>query len=391
MSSNDPSGGYWDGRNPPPPPPAAPPGYPPPPPGYPPPGYPPPPPGYPPPGYPQPPGYGWQHGGPGWGAPQAPKPGIIPLRPLGLGELLDGGFALIRRYPAATLGLSALVMFVVEAIQLVTTYILANGVALDLVSLNPDGTESLNGDALARVLALYGVIFLTTLTATVLLTGMLTAVVGPAVLGQRVTPGAAWQQARALMWRLLGAAGAVFGLTVGAVIVCALPGILILLVGAAAGGGLADLGAVLTVIGGLGGVVLAIYIHVSLEFTTPIVMLEKQGVRDALRRSRSLVSGSWWRVLGITVLAGFIAQVVAGVIGLPFSIAGAFQSFSTFSDSSDVDYSFTTLLLSGIGGLLGATISRPFAAGVGALLYVDQRMRREALDLTLQQAAQPQS
>jgi hypothetical protein len=283
-------------------------------------------------------------------------------------------------------------MFFVEAIQLLTTYVLSNGVALDLVTLNPDGSESVNGDALARVFALYGVIILTTLTATVLLTGMLTAVVGPAVLGQRVTPGAAWQQARALLWRLIGAAVAVFALTVGAVVVCALPGILILLVGAAAGGGgLADLGAVLAVIGALGGVVLAIYIHVSLVFTTPIVMLEKQGVRDALRRSRTLVAGSWWRVLGITVLAGFIAQVVAGVIGLPFSIAGAFQSFSTFSDSSDVDYSFTTLLLSGIGGLLGSTISRPFAAGVGALLYVDQRIRREALDLTLQQAASPQS
>ena len=36
----------------------------------------------------------------------APKPGIVPLRPLGVGEILDGAFTSMRRYPKATLGLS---------------------------------------------------------------------------------------------------------------------------------------------------------------------------------------------------------------------------------------------------------------------------------------------
>ena len=39
----------------------------------------------------------------------APKPGIIPLRPLSVGEILDGTFTTIRRHPKATLGLSAAV------------------------------------------------------------------------------------------------------------------------------------------------------------------------------------------------------------------------------------------------------------------------------------------
>ena len=42
----------------------------------------------------------------------APKPGVIPLRPLGLGEILDGSFATIRRNPKATLGIAAIVMTV---------------------------------------------------------------------------------------------------------------------------------------------------------------------------------------------------------------------------------------------------------------------------------------
>ena len=36
------------------------------------------------------------------------RPGIIPLRPLGLGDILDGAIKLIRFNPKAVLGLSAI-------------------------------------------------------------------------------------------------------------------------------------------------------------------------------------------------------------------------------------------------------------------------------------------
>ncbi|HUZ51707.1 MAG TPA: hypothetical protein VMU94_04175 [Streptosporangiaceae bacterium] len=58
-------------------------------------------PGYGMPGYP-PPG---QQGG--WGAGVAPAPGGIPLRPLGVGDILSGAFSLIRQNPAATMRLTA--------------------------------------------------------------------------------------------------------------------------------------------------------------------------------------------------------------------------------------------------------------------------------------------
>ena len=40
----------------------------------------------------------------------APKPGVIPLRPLGVGEILDGAISYIRANPGVTLGLSAVVI-----------------------------------------------------------------------------------------------------------------------------------------------------------------------------------------------------------------------------------------------------------------------------------------
>src|SRR6266700_7483461 len=97
----------------------------------------------PPPGYggyggsgqaPPPPGYGGYggYGGPwpppgygGYGAPwppPAPKPGVIPLRPVSMGEILDGSIATIRRNPKATLGFTAVVMVASTAI---TTFLAA--------------------------------------------------------------------------------------------------------------------------------------------------------------------------------------------------------------------------------------------------------------------------
>jgi hypothetical protein len=40
-----------------------------------------------------------------------------------------------------------------------------------------------------------------------------------------------------------------------------------------------------------------------------------------------------------------------------------------------------------VGTILANTVTLPFAAAVAVLVYVDQRMRREALDLELARAA----
>src|SRR3954451_2889907 len=76
----------------------------------PPPVYPPP---TPPPGWTAPPAGAWAPY-----VPAAPRPGIIPLRPLSVGEILDGAFTAIRRYPRTVLGLSAGVAAVQQLIGL---------------------------------------------------------------------------------------------------------------------------------------------------------------------------------------------------------------------------------------------------------------------------------
>jgi hypothetical protein len=311
--------------------------------------------------------------------PQAPKPGVIPLRPLGVGELLDGGFTTIRRYPKPTLGLSAAVMLVIETIQIITTYYLLHGVT-NTATINPNGTlTTSSGDFAARTATLEIVVAVATLVATALLSGMIAAVVGKGVLGRSISAEEAWAATRAAFWRLLGAILLTIAIEIGVAFVCLLPCIIVAIAGSSAGA----IG--LGVLGGIAAFVGFVYVQTVLLFTAPIVMLEKQGIRAAMSRSRVLVRGSWWRVFGIWLLAAIIAQVIAGIIGAPFAIAGGIGS--VLSGNPGQQFTFTNLLVTGIGSFLAGTLVRPFSAGVTALLYLDRRMRAEALDLSLQQAA----
>jgi hypothetical protein len=313
-----------------------------------------PPPGYggqqPPPGYGQwgqqaPPGYG-QQPPPGYGQPPqwsgfaaAAKPGIIPLRPLGVGEILDGAFTTMRRYPKATLGLSAIIGSVTALMQ----FLLA-------LSLN---SVSTSGDFNSLALLAGGVTVIVAVLGSVILSGMLTVVVGEAVLGKPIDLSAVWRRVGSRIGALIGAAFLVGLVVLVGFVLCILPGI---------------------------------YIGVALAFTGPALILEGQSVTNAMSRSRALVKGDWWRVFGILFLAAIIAYVVGAIVSVPFGLAGA--SFQ-FSREYGASVGVGSLVLQAIGSILSTTVSAPITAGATALLYIDRRMRREGLDVALAQAAAP--
>lgn len=310
----------------------------------------------------------------GWGAPYAPppppRPGIIPLRPLGVGEVLDGAFAAIRRYPRATLGLAACVMLVVTVVQVLTEWYLLSGIE------PPAAGDTLSdaSDYLSR-LGTAGVISVViTELATLLLTGMVIAVIGEAVLGRPVSAADAWQRLRPQFWRLLGVSLLTFLIWVAA----AIPGIALVVVGAVVDSvAVVTIGVILMVVG-------LVYVWPLFSLAPAALVLERQSVTRALARSRALLRHSWWRVFLILLLAAILASIVSGIISLPFGLAGGGLT-SIGGRTSEVH--FTQLVISGIGGLLASTVARPFSAGVAALLYIDRRMRAEALDLALARAA----
>ncbi|MET7320480.1 glycerophosphoryl diester phosphodiesterase membrane domain-containing protein [Streptomyces sp. NPDC005549] len=326
------------------------------------------------------PGGGW---GVGWGGPPpAAKPGVIPLRPLGVGEILDGAVSTMRTYWRTVLGISLTVAIFTEVIV-----VLLQGLVLDDTSseaLNdPDATLSELGDALAGTTINSGVIFLISLIGTVLATALLTTVTSRAVLGRPVTTGEAWRDARPQVLKLFGLIVLLLLIVAGLLMAGMTPG---LLVTATAGG---EAGVALTALGFLAGGVVAIWLMVRFSLASPALMLEKQGIKKAMGRSVKLVRGSWWRVFGIQLLATVIANIVASIIVIPFTFLAATlggDGVGGFLEGTG-DLGWTFLIVSGIGSVIGSMITFPITAGVTVLLYIDQRIRREALDLELARAA----
>ena len=335
--------------------------------------------GAPSPGYGPPPGAPGP-GGPPYGQPQHPrpygqaelKPGVVPLRPLGLGEMLDGAVGVIRRYPRVTLGMAAAVAVVSALVNLLMTLTVLRPIA-ELDPVTPVEFDSEAFQASIGAAAVGGLVAaLVALLASALLTGVLTTVVGKAVLGHPLDVREAWQAVRPRLLKLVGvsllvslSAGLVAGMGV------AVAAVLVVL----AGGG----GALIGVPLGLVAVLAAVYVAIRLSLAPCALMLERTGVRESLRRSWALVKGDWWRVFGIILLTAILAGFVSLLLQLPFQLLGGGLGADPLSARA--------LIFSSLGGIVASTLVQPFSAGVTALLYVDRRMRAEGLDVDVAAAA----
>jgi hypothetical protein len=335
-----------------------------------------PPPGYPgywapPPGYPGPPA--------GWPPPPAPKPGVIPLRRLGVGEILDGAISYVRANPKVTLGLSAVVITISQLIQVPAQAVMYRGFMSlaavpgerpSLTRILPVIGSGLVGSSLAMVVAF---------VAQSMLTGLLMVVLSRAVLGHRVALGEVWSAARP---RLAGVVGIIVLIGVALVLVVAVAAVPVVVLGVVgvpgAVVGLLVAGMMLV------AVCVAVYLYVSWSLAVPAYLLENISVFGALGRSFQLVLRQWWRVFAILLLGQVIVVVLGLVLAVPFSIIGELVAGS----ANPTGAVLPRLVISAVGTIIASTITRPFAAGITGLLYIDQRIRREGLDIELARAAE---
>ncbi|MFJ7338670.1 glycerophosphoryl diester phosphodiesterase membrane domain-containing protein [Streptomyces sp. NPDC101110] len=332
-------------------------------------------------GYGAPAGHGW---GSGWGGPPpAAKPGVIPLRPLGVGEILDGAVSTMRTYWRTVLGISLTVAVLTEVIVVLFQGLVLDDTSTDALN-DPSASLSELSRAMGDALLNSTVVFVISLVGTVIATALLTTVTSRAVLGKPVTIGEAWRDARPQVLKLFGLICLLLLITAGIVTVGTLPGIL---VGITVNGGA---GVGLTVLGVIGAGIVALWLMIRFSLASPALMLEKQGIKKALSRSAKLVQGTWWRIFGIQLLATLIANVVASIIVIPFTLLAAALSgdgLTGWLNTGVGSLGWTFLIVSGIGSVIGSMITFPITAGVTVLLYIDQRIRREALDLELARAA----
>lgn len=369
--------------------------FPPPPPGY---GQPYRQPGYGQPGYGQPgaqpygqPGYGQpRYGQPGYGGwNAAPAPGGVPLRPLSLGDILNGAVTLARRNPAATFGLTAIVMTVYGVVAALLQRLYASGFASFQQTFQPgqqptqqqlnDLVSSLVGEALPAILA----ILVLALITNAVLTGLLSAVIGRGILGHKVSLAQAWRAGR--LGAVVGTTALLFLLSIAVPVPVAV--IVVVLVLAH----VVPAAVVIGVLGFIAWVVLGAVLTIRLSLALPAVVLERVPPRQAIRRSWQLSRGSYWRLFGILALTGIVVAVAGYVLSIPFLVGELLVGGSGGLLTASASTSVAVLIVSIVGSIVTATVTRPISAGVSVLLYADLRMRREGLDLMLRDAAPNQA
>jgi Membrane domain of glycerophosphoryl diester phosphodiesterase len=325
----------------------------------------------------QPPPYGQYV--PGWGSYQQEyKPGVVPLRPLSVGEVLDGSFSTIRKHPRIVFGCAAVLAVIAELIRLLVGLAL-NNVPASLGSTsfststnnNADTTGSLNSIGSTATGAVVSLVVNALCVA--VLAGVVTGVVGKAVIGQQ-PDGREILGAVRKRW---------FGLLVVSVLAEVLPftPIVLLVLGILLGIVSTGAGVAGGVIGGLAALVLCPLLWGRLALAVPIFILERKGPGASIARSWRLVRGAFWRVWGLRALVSIIVSTAASVLSVPVFIV-VFASAVNGKTPSTVD-----LIIAVVFGAVVWMVTQPLTAAALTIIYVDRRMRAEGLDLQLAQAA----
>jgi hypothetical protein len=317
----------------------------------------------------------------------------VPLRPLAVGDILSGAFTLVRRNPAATLGIAAIVQTIYGICGAFISWSELNAArklqaTINLQPNSPQAATHALGQFFSYFVPYFFLSFGLIFVFETILTGMLTGALGRGLLGDKVTIGQAWRLAR--VGQVLGVSILVPLILIG----LWLPvGLAVLGLAIAHAQALAIL---VAVVGFIAAFVLTIWISVRLSLAVPAVVLEGIGPVAALRRSSELVLGSWWRIFGIGLLTALVVGLISIVLQIPFIIVkavigGGGSLTSTFGSAATAAApSLLALVIGAVGSIIAATCTRPISAGVTVLLYTDMRIRKEGLDLALHQAAQRQ-
>ena len=348
------------------------------------------------------PGHAWQQGSGAWpgrqGAPgHAPGPGPggprppVPLRPLGLGDVLAGAFTVFRRNARVLLLWSVLLSGVLGLLSTLASTLGQRAVQTRMVSaLDGGGSDTdsvLAGSVTLWALLSIGLPFLAYL-GRAFLVAPVAADTGQRILGRRASFRGLWallagRRWSVVAWILLQLAA---GLVVGGVFLLVVFGF----VGALAAGDSGAGGFVLVILVlVLGAGVLVAWLATKFAFTVPTIALEGRGVFSAAAQSWRLTRGAFWRTFGILLLVQVMFGFAVSIASFPLTIgavlaAGTFDPLGQTTGGSGVGVGAVVALV--VGSLLAIAVqcvTDVLTASVLTLLTVDRRFRTEALDQRL--------
>jgi hypothetical protein len=217
-------------------------------------------------------------------------------------------------------------------------------------------------------------------------------------LGQGVTIGEAYKQVFSRFWRIVGLIVLIGMIVFGALFVGEVIAIIVIAFSAGSasifargGTGLISIGVVVAIIWAiavfLAAIVAALFFYSKLALAIPACILERLPVGVALRRSWYLTKGSVGRIM----LVNLLTWVLSLVLGLALTVPGQILAATLPSKAQ-----LLGLVLQHIGGFIAGVLAGPIATTAIALIYYDQRVRKEAFDLqhmmeAMGQQAQPQA
>ncbi|MWV59554.1 hypothetical protein [Rathayibacter sp. VKM Ac-2754] len=321
---------------------------------------------------------------PGWTPP--PKPGLIPLRPLGFGTLLGAPFQVLRRSPRTTLGVALLVQGVGSVLALVLYGVIAVLAVGRIEQADAADQDAVGAGAIAIVILAALIPLAVALATGALVQGVVVLEVSRGVLGERPTLRQLLGRLRGRFWALVGwtvLQGIGTALLVAAAVALAVP---LFLLGAQNGGAGTIVGGILVLVfASLAAAALGVWIGTKLALVPSILVVERLSIRRAVARSWVLVVGGFWRTFGALALMLLIVQFASQVIATPLSllvpIAGALIA-PTDPGAQIVSSLIVTLLSVAVGLVIGA-VGTVLQSAVTGLAYLDRRMRREGFDLVL--------
>ena len=256
------------------------------------------------------------------------------LRPLGVGELLDAALKIYRsRVKTLLLAVAVPVLPVVIFSVLVSTS--AGDLQVD------PATGELQGDGGDLVLSLAAMIV--SAFATIVATSVATAACYRSIIGAYVGDDPDWRESLRFGFSRLGS---VLGLTILTALVT-------------------FAGLILCVVGVLWP--LAVF-----AVAMPAMLVEEISATRSMGRSRDLVKGSGWRVLGIVLLGMLISVVFQGMVSTPLAAV-------VVADAGVVVEAIVNALVT----MIATVLVTPFTAALTMALYVDLRVRKEGFDLYL--------
>jgi hypothetical protein len=304
------------------------------------------------------------------------------LRPMSTSQVLDRTFQLYRNNFVLFAGIAALtpaLKLIVGLAQLrvVGAPLLAQGAA-------PNGTEMqmyLVRTSIAMLAG--GVVYL---VGTAFASSATIYAVSMVHLGKTTSIRESYSKIRRIFWRILGliirvAVLAAWPIFAGYLLIIAVTvgmALMIRQAGPTAAGVFAvivGLAAFTTVIG---GVIWMIYALCKYALAIPAATLEDVPGKVSIIRSKYLTQGRRGRIFLIYLLTFLMAAILTYVLETPALVASKMAFFDTTAHISTA-----SLIWIYIAGFLGGTLAGPIATIAIALVYYDERVRREAFDLQI--------